>query len=402
MMPRIIFQNIRKRWLQTLTAVITITVGIALCFTLLFVQNSIASGISCSEARMGADLIVIPSAAKSMIEDEDLLFTGAPVSVYMQEEEILSRIAELDSIKAVTTQFYGKTLSTGCCSSLNPVRIIGYDSKTDWTLTPWMQTSLTGDLPENAVILGCKVDGFSDGSGKILGHDVTVASVLEETATSLDYSIFMNMNTVRSLLKEQSEYGHYWDDYGAPETIISAVLLSVADDKKDAVANQIAMNSDYYVVRTGDVLQNLNGRMESIFHILTGIGIFFALFAALQLFARFFTMTWDRKNEFGLYRALGASIGTLRKLIAGEAVFLWLCGALTGLPLGTVISYALMAQLHQQSAFPSIFPETGYLILTALISILLFGILISLAIIVPISQSKYIDPYIAMQSVDID
>ncbi|MGN1403094.1 MAG: ABC transporter permease, partial [Ruminococcus sp.] len=329
-------------------------------------------------------------------------FTGAPVSVYMQEEEILSRIAELDGIEAVTTQFYGKTLNAGCCSSLNPVRLIGYDSSTDWTLEPWMQTALTDDLPENAVILGCKVYGFSDGAGKILGHDVTVASVLEETATSLDYSIFMSMGTVRSLLKEQSDYDHYWEDYGAPEAVISAVLLSVTDGKKDAVANQIAMNSNYYVVQTGNVLQDLNGRMESIFHILTCISIFFALFAALQLFARFFTMTWDRKNEFGLYRALGASIGTLRKLIAGEAGFLWLCGIVTGLPLGAVISDALMSQLQQQSAFPSVFPETSYLILTALISVLIFGILIALAIIVPICQSRYIDPYIAMQSVDID
>ena len=103
-------------------------------------------------------------------------------------------------VESVTVQFFGQTLSESCCSPGSEMRLVGFDPKTDWIVTPWLQKNLKHELADDEIIIGSRVTGFEDGTGYIRGRAVRVAGVMDQTGSSFDLCVFMNIDVVRDIM----------------------------------------------------------------------------------------------------------------------------------------------------------------------------------------------------------
>ncbi|MCB6993584.1 ABC transporter permease [bacterium 210820-DFI.6.37] len=400
-MLKLIVQNLEKRKIQTASIFLAIVISTAVLFSLLLLYDGVSKGIETSGKRMGADIMVVPSEVEGMIEETDLLFTGVPTTIYMSED-VESIIADVKGVEATTVQFYGQTLGSACCSTGTEQRIIGYDAESDWIIKPWINQSLSGELGENEVIIGCNVGGFEDGEGMLLGRKTRAVAVLEPSGTNLDFSILVNLDTARSFSKEIEGYDHFWEKYGQPEELISAVMVKTTEDKKASVANLIELKGDFKCITSSDVLGNLQNQMKVIFIIMLGAGILLGVASVFQLFARFYSMAWERKSELGLYRAMGASERDLKILILGEALLITSIGSIAGLTAGAGLYNLLLWLLVEETGFPFITPSFLTILLDVTILIILACLVGYLAVLAPLRQIGRIDPSIAMRKNDID
>jgi len=88
---------------------------------------------------------------------------------------------------------------------------------------------------------------------------------------------------------------------------------------------------------------------ERTFAVTRGLQGIAALVAALAIALVLTALVRERVHELAVVRVLGASRAQLGGMVAGQALFLGLAGALGGLGLGVVVGYVLVAVLNVQS-----------------------------------------------------
>lgn len=400
-MFQLIKNSITKRSFQSFSLFLSVAISIAVLFTLMSVSQGVADGMEKSWRRLGADMMVVPESAGDMLKDADLLLTGAPAPLYITDD-IIEKIEGINGVSRVTAQFYGQTLSEPCCSTDGATRIIGFDPTTDWVVSPWLVDEIGGPLEDDQIIIGSEVSGFESGSGYIRGKEFRVAGVLEPSGSNLDYSLLINIDVLREMVGKSDDFAIYERMFGPSESLVSAVLIEVEEGMENAVSSNLSSLRDVRVVKTAGVLDGVRDQMNIVFAVTAATGALMAIAAVFQIFSRFWTMTWDRRAELGLYRAVGASEGDLKLLLLGEAALFTGGGAVTGAVFGYAMEKTLVSFMLKNAAFPFVSPSFGRhmvygLALTAVS--LLVGLI---AVLAPLSQTAKIDPAAAMQKHDID
>ena len=399
-MFEIIWHSLPRRWVQSLSTVVAVAVSVGMLFALYRIYAGASLGLDAGARRLGADLLVVPG--NMPIEPETLLFTGAPANVYMRRE-LEKKIADLPGIRRTSTQFFAQTLNETCCSLSGATRLIGFDPATDWSVQACGNRTGERALRADQIVVGAGVEGVAGNKAYILGKTLQVVTVLSPTGTSLDYSVLMPIDAVRALSRSIPYLRVLLGKGNDPADFISAVLVEIDEHAdKERVAVAIERVGDVRVVRSADVLGKIKQEMKVLFLIMLGGGVLAALASLVQLFARFFSLAWDRKGEWGLYRALGATCGDLRLLILGESAVLTGAGVVGGLLLGEVLGWLVHMWLQGQRAFP--FIEMPWMA-TALVILLIgagFGLFGMAAAWWPARQSGRIAPSSAMAMGDID
>lgn len=400
-MNRIVFKNLGHKKIQSISLCVTIAITIAAFVALYMLGMGLYKGISLNEERSGADVLVVPSEARDQLESTEILYAGAPVGAYMQTS-IADQIKEIHGVESVTVQFYGETMSESCCTADASTRIIGFDPESDWIVSPFLHVDISNGLAADEVIVGKKVTGYSGNSGKIYGNPVKVVGVLDETGSYLDNSILMNLDAVRDMVREKEGYEHYWEKYGDPDDLCSAILVKTSDSSS-LVASKIKryVEGDFSCIVQTDILAETQEDFNFIFGILAACGAVLVVASILQLISRSSTLVWDRRSELALYRALGATKGDLRKIISGEIFTIAIIGCVVGAILGYVAYVVMLSSLQGISSFP--FVELSIpLTIAGIVGIVVVFLLITLlSILVPLRQVGNIDPQTAMSQVDI-
>ncbi|MBQ1229381.1 MAG: ABC transporter permease, partial [Firmicutes bacterium] len=165
----LIWKNIARRRTQS-TLTVTITLLTVLVFVMVMgVFQTVNEGLALSRERLGADAVLIPK--NSAAKGDDLLFTAMPENIYMSADSV-EQAKQLDGIAAMTPQFYCQTLELGCCEPGEAVRIIGYDSETDFLLKPYLDEGSQAGIGENQLIVGSNFeeDDIVGGNYMLLGN----------------------------------------------------------------------------------------------------------------------------------------------------------------------------------------------------------------------------------------
>jgi putative ABC transport system permease protein len=392
--------SLARRWVQSLSTLTAVLFSVGIFFAIYLLYLSVSQGLDAGKKRLGADLLVIP--ADSIVEAETLLFTGQPYNVYM-DKEIEGRIARVAGVKRTTPQFFAQTLNETCCSLVGATRLIGFDQKSDWLVLSWIKRLPGGGLAPDQVMVGSGVQGFSGQSATILKKKVRVAAVLEPTGTSLDYSVLMPIDATRELVKAIPYFQVFLGNNSDAKGSISAVLVDVDGDfDKAKVVKKIERTGKVRVIQASVVLKRIKDQMDVLFQVMLGAGLLASVSSIFQLFARFFTLAWDRKGEWGLYRALGATRWDLKLLIVGEALALTLGGVVPGLALGYFLNSAIIAILEKQQVFPLFEPSPVAIVIGILAISGIFVLLGMIAALIPGIRSGKIEPSSAMALGDID
>ena len=391
---------IGMRRVQSVATVASVAISCAVVFALLCSYMGVQAGLNKSAKRMGADLVAIPADAAVGLDENSLLFTGVPANMYMNED-MAKRIAAVEGVERTSAQFYGQTLDKSCFSSSEPSRLIGFDFDTDWAIRPWLNVELDG-LSDGEVVAGATMAPDFVSGGTVLGHPVQLAASIEATGTDIDGSVLMSIQQVRDYVKQTPELSYLWDEYGDPDTLVSCVLVDAEDGREAEVAEALSGLDGIAVVQGSAVVERMDTQMSSLFSIMTGAAALLVAATLFQLFARFFSLAWDRRSELALYRALGASRRELSKLIVGEAGVLVGVGIVCGLVLGVGLYALVPALLAAGGSFPYVAPSAGACVGVGAGVAVLFALLTLAAVAWPLARAGRIDPSSAMQTGDID
>lgn len=361
----IAFKNIGRRPVRT---VFMCLIVLFLSFTAFlggYLIISLQNGLEGYRARLGADIAVMPSAAQGHGTVDNVLLQGITGNYYIPRSS-LQKLDSIEGIEKKTCQFYLTSAKASCCSSR--VQIIGFDPETDFTVMPWINSSLSGNISDGDIIIGADIAYPADGSLRFYGEKYHVAGQLEKTGTGLDNAVFTNRNTIKKMAQTAADTLESEALSGIdPETDASCVLIkvkdgydagAVADDINIHISKVRAASSASMIGSVADGLGNV-----SVFIAAAIVGLW--LISVIILAAVFVLMMNERKKEFAVLRIAGASQKMIVSAIASEAALICGFGSLAGIVISFIFISPLSEIIRLHFSLPFLQPGIDVLLLLA-------------------------------------
>ncbi len=351
---------LRYALLTALVMLIAFTV-----FSGAFVIISLQRGLEVYRARLGADMVVVPSSATGHGSVDDILLQGITGNYYMSGK-VCEKVAATDGIEAVTKQFFLTSAKASCCSSR--VQIIGFDPDTDFSIMPWIAESYSGTVQDGDVVVGAKIGVPESGRITFYGQKYTIAARLKETGTGLDSAVFANMNTVRKMAVNASSLLKTSPFQGIDiDTAASALLIKVADGYSvEQVTDDI--NIHITKVKATPAKSMISDLSEGLTGTSALIGIMAAviwMMAVIILVIVFVLLSNERRKEFAVLRVMGASRKMLSRIMGTEAAVLGAIGAIIGIVLSVLAVFPLSGSIRDMLKLPFFMPDLWVVLVLA-------------------------------------
>ena len=363
---RLALKNLLRRPGRTL-ALVLLTAFLALSvFGGSLVIQSLRRGLDSLEARLGADIIVLPAAAESKVSFQNLLLQGTAGAFYM-DAATLERVREVEGVALAAPQTFLASLKADCCAI--KVQVIGIDPETDFVVAPWIAQTLSQGLRAMEVAVGCKVTADVGEDLRIYDQNCRVVSRLAETGTGLDTAVYCDMQTMRVLLSAAEDKG-ITHKLESGDDAISAVYVKVEEDADiDAVNSRLNGHvRKATAVRMKSVLTGVSDGLSGIAHTITWlVGAIWAL-ALVILMIAFGMMIRERRREFAVLRLLGVSRRGLCGLILREAGLCAFIGALVGVALAATAVFPFTTFIETRLGLPYLTPSAASALLLALVT----------------------------------
>lgn len=333
---KLAYLNVVRRKSQSLLTgfITTLTILVfVLIFSIFFIVHD---GLSLTEKRLGADIIVVPN--KSDLNELDTLFTGIPQTIYMPKS-IETQLRNIDGVKEITPQFFTATIEgASCCSYDKTLRIVGVNQESDFLLKPWFEEYNMNSLARDEVIIGGEIQVILGNKVSILGDIFTVVGTLYNTGSGMDNTIFMNIDKAR-LLAEEKFSSDLWNG-DTPKNLISSILIKVSEDTNvESVVNKIDnLSLDVKAKSISKSISTIKNQMKAFSKVILGIYLALILISILALIGRFNSLAKERKKEIGFLRAVGVHKKDIFKLVISEA---WIIASISGL-LGSALGVILV------------------------------------------------------------
>ena len=322
---------------------------------------SLRSGLRSLEARLGADIIVVPSSAKSKVNLDNLFLQGTTGYYYM-DRSVLERVAARDDVERVSAQVFMASLRADCCSI--PVQVIGIDQDTDFSVQPWIAESCRQRLGERDVVVGCKVNAVPGESIRIYGTNCPVVARLAPTGTGLDTAVYCSTETVALLLNAAKELGHDLKLTGDPKDVISAVYVKVQDGADAAaVAGDIKLHvRKTEAVATKSMITGVSDSLAGVSSAISMLIVVVWILAFLLLIVVFGMMIAERKREFAILRVLGMNRRMLSGMVLKESLIVSAVGGAAGIAAASLMIFPFSGLLEQKLGLPFLMPGAGTLL----------------------------------------
>ncbi|MFD2169005.1 ABC transporter permease [Tumebacillus lipolyticus] len=392
------WRNLWRKPLRSSLLLTSTAITSAILFLSYFFLMSVQQSLTASEARFGADVMVVPKNYGKVAEQ---LMISGEVSPFYMPASVLDKLREIPEIEQMAPQLFLETFSGTCCQVEGEFPVIAFDPNRDFTLRGFL--SGTGrELTKEKVIVG------SDAGGKnaiyhlrykayqerltLFGRDFEVARVLFPTGTGADKTIFMTLDAARELRVSGRNQLQF------PPDSISVVLLKTALGDEEFVKRQIERKVPEASAVTGSQLRETIERQLLPLRLLSYsmIGVVL-LMAAVQGMTLFSALVHERMREIGMFRALGAGKWTVYRLLLTESLLSSVVGGTVGVFVVAAFladNQAVIAKLFQ---LPLLFPEFLPSVGLALMAILLTSLIGMIAAAVPIRSILRQDPYDAIR-----
>jgi putative ABC transport system permease protein len=339
-------------------------------------SNSLNNGINSLEARLGADIAVIPPGHES--EYEGIILSGAPVKFYFNKD-MERRISGINGVAHCTSQFFLASLAASCCSE--EVQLIGIDYDTDFVIKPWISQVYGSQIKDGELIIGDAITVENEKTLTFFDHEMKVAARLAKTASGMDSSVYVNMNTMRVLVEAAREKGAIADDMDIGDAI-SAVLVKVPSDYDiETVYDNIRWDApDVGLVKSQSIVASIAGNLNIVSGMIRSVAAVLGILAVLILVILFSVFTLIRKKEFAVMRILGATRSKLAGVVLCEALIVSLYGAISGIILAALMVLPFSSYWGKRMGLPFLMPGAGELIELSVIALILSAVAGSVAV----------------------
>lgn len=332
-----------------------VLIGVILSYALVFVSLvsvGMEHGTKNVANRMGADLIVVP---KGSGKDLERLLLTAKKNYFYMDESVLDKIVNTKGVAKVSPQTFLMTMEASCCDQ--SVEIIGVDMDSDFTITPWIDNKYLKSIENGEVIVGSKVDIREDRTFKMFGKVFKVASVLEESGTSMDETVFVSRNKMDEImtLAKAAGQGMIKD---VTQKDISAVLVKVKDGVDlQRITATLAEIEGVDIVSKDTVSEKLTGSLKDMYIPCIIFSVTIIIVTVLLLYIIYFIIIRDRKKEIEVLRIIGISRKDVKSILRNEIIFISVVGSAIGTLFGTISFFVMFELIDNVSNVPFTYPS---------------------------------------------
>ena len=385
---------VRKPGRTTVLTLLTAFLALAV-FGGSVVVLSLRSGLNSLEARLGADIILVPSEAQSKVSFQNMFLQGTTGAFYM-DASALDKALEVEGVEKAAPQTFLASLKADCCSI--KIQVIGIDPERDFTVQPWIARSLTRGLGDMDVAVGCKVEAGVGEIIRIYDQRCKVVARLEATGTGLDTAVYCNMDTMNALLAAAEDKG-VSHKIESGDQLISAVYVKVKDGCDIDTVNS-RLNGHIRKVTAVRTRSMLTGVSDSLAGVSRTVTILIAAVWALAfmiLLLAFVLIIRERAREFAVLRLVGASRGMLSRMVLLESALCGLLGGLLGVGLAALLLFPFSGLIENALNLPYLMPDTGKTLLLAAGTVLLSVTVAALSSVMAAYRLSRIDPGAALR-----
>ena len=380
-----------RSWVVGICAFLVAGFAIAIMLILRGTENS----LRLANDRLGADIIVVPDGTTTKVETA--LLMGNPTEVWMPQSN-LAKIAAIPGVAAASPQLYLSTLSNASCCSVASMFLVAYDPETDFTIEPWLESTIGRGLTLGEAVGGTHVfvpEG--EQNIKIYGYFVTLKANIEPTGTGLDQSMFLTFETAKDIARLSPQLAE--KPLVIPQESISSVLvrLEPGTDPMTISAQIIRQVPGVTPVTSPNMFQayrqQMNGLLASILLVL---GITLVL-SGLLIGLVFSMAANERRRELGVLRAMGATRNFVLRSLLLEASILALEGGLAGISFTILVIFLFRNLIMRSFGFPFLLPNPGLLLIEILVGLVLALACVTLAAMIPAYRISHMEPALAMR-----
>lgn len=361
--------NLRRKPFRTSALVIVVVMLTVAFYGGALLSMNLNNGLNSMRERMGADLMVTPQNTETKAE---ALLTGNASSTFYFTNDIGAEVAKADGVSKSTVQTYISSLAAACCDE--KVQIIGFNPDTDFVITPWMASQIDGTLRRGQVVAGSGINVSTEGTVKLYGHEFPVAAQLADIGTSLDNSVFVNMDTVPDIISYSARTGHAAIPEKYAGKAVSAVLVKVRDGYS---ARQVAANiakatgiTSLGYVYPGGITATTKADLKAIIRYAAVFVVVFWAMGLIVMLAVFSSSMNERKREFAAYRILGATRATLVGIIVKESAIIGVLGGLIGISCASLAVLPFNGLIAEELQLPYLQIGVGKVLVLTAVSLL--------------------------------
>lgn len=345
-MIKLAFCSVFRKKQQSILTILLMGIGVFVIVLMYGIYQLISTGISLTDDRLGADVIILPRTAD--MNYNSALYTAEPSNDYIQLDDVdfLNNDTRIDRM---TYQFFTHTIEAGCCTSTSEARVVGFDQTTDFLIKPWLELQNFDSLGEDEVIIGGDISSIIGQQMSILGRTYKIVGTLYSTGSGLDQSIFMDINEAREVAKENFSQNDV-------ETTISSILIKLNKNVNvnDFVQNFNRNNSALIAVSKTQSLKYVESQLYGWGELVALLVVSLILTLLISLFIRFTAMVHSRKKEFGYLRAVGIRKGEIFiSLLLENVIISVVCGIVFSIVAIFCIS-PLLEEIRDFFLFPAI------------------------------------------------
>lgn len=326
-------RNLRRKPLRTAVLIVSIALLVTvLVFVLSFVRR-VNTVVSTASARLGADVIIVPSGSRGAADD--ILLENAVKTFYM-DRGYVDKIRQIEGVESVTHQTYLASIVGECCDVPETV-VVAFNQDSDFIIKPWLEKAIGRQLKKGEALVGSESAmnisvGLTDVEGVLFGNVFKMVGVLEKTGTGLDTAIFVDESNIGDILTK----GKSALKPGQVSIIFARVKKGV---DPAAVAGRI---EDAFVevdaVARKDIGKSILLTLRDLNRVFIVTVSLAAVLSVFLVWAVFSAIANERSWEIGIMRALGARGRHISSMFFAEVLFIGAIGSVIGVVAGTAVS----------------------------------------------------------------
>jgi putative ABC transport system permease protein len=376
-------RNLRRRMGRKLLLLLGLTIGVATVVALMAITTTMQADVANKLDEYGANILIVPKA-------NDLTLSYGGVTVATAEYDVGElTVADLDRIQTIKNARNISVVAPKLLGALpvggRQVLVAGVRFEDELRLKQWWHVDgAEPSAPDDALVglrLARALNVQPGDQVDVDGHDFRVAGILAENGSQDDDILFIDLNAAQQVMNK-------------PEAVslVEVAALCTQCPIEDMVKQ---ISTALPQARVTAMRQAVTLRMETVGQlsrfalvvsmVVTAIGGLVVLTTMLGAVA-------ERRQEIGLFRALGFRQRHVMSVILGEAALVSLGGGLLGWLVGMGTAAALAPRLANVTT-PVVW--SAWLALSAVGGALLVGLLASLY---PAVNAARLDPTTALRS----
>jgi len=379
----IVWNNLRRRKGKVFLLVLGLTIGVTTVVALQAITQTMRDDVGVKLDEFGANILVVPQSNSLSLSYGGMTVSSAAYDVGELTSLDMERIQTIPNAANIST--IAPILLSAVQVKGQYVLVAGVDLEAELRMKKWWQLDGRAPQADGEAIAGARVAellGLSAGSQVPVGsRTFEIVAILAENGMQDDDMLFVDLNAAQSALNRFGTISLIEVSAlcnACPiEEMIRQIQEAVPQARVTGLRQAVALRME-----TVDQLTRFAWALSAVVLVIGGLVVLTTMLGAVA----------ERKQEIGIFRAMGFRRTHIMRVILAEAALVSLVGGLLGWLIGMVAATLLASRVAQISVAVQWNP---WLLLGAVGTALFLGVLSSLY---PAVRAAQLDPNTALQA----